>query len=302
MKDIAGNVGKMLGYLFAALVIGYTATLTYMLAGRLVPGNLFLQIMTVALFDGAAMVWFIMFVTQAKGTSQWAMALVGWVVGLVGAVIMVAGELILGQNLVVFSDPSRLGWVLITTVIIACVVHVTLVYLFHLADPTVRNRIEIAQKVSEKIERAYNDARKEIDRQQDQLTAGLSESIFADARQVLENVTALNIRSKNRKEQSNREIVRDATIIPGTARDAPFRPPMAPLGGAAHGQINKHNPKKHQRGPLTSTSASGFGGNGRIAAHNSTSAAPMVMTAEQTKEAARLNSPIPPPSGNNPRS
>lgn len=128
MKDIAGNVGKMLGYLFAALVIGYTATLTYMLAGRLVPGNLFLQIMTVALFDGAAMVWFIMFVTQAKGTSQWAMALVGWVVGLVGAVIMVAGELILGQNLVVFSDPSRLGWVLITTVIIACVVHVTLVY------------------------------------------------------------------------------------------------------------------------------------------------------------------------------
>jgi len=292
MKDIAGNVGKMLGYLFAALVIGYTATLTYMLAGRLVPGNLFLQIMTVALFDGAAMVWFIMFITQAKGTSQWAMALVGWVVGLIGAVIMVAGELILGQNLVVFADPSRLGWVLITTVIIACVVHVTLVYLFHLADPTVRNRIEIAQKVSEKIERAYNDARKEIDRQQDQLTAGLSESIFADARQVLENVTALNIRSKNRKEQSNREIVRDATIIPGIARDAPFHPPMSQPGGAAHGQINKHNPKKHQRGPLTSTSASGFGSNGRGAAHNSTSAAPvMTMTAEQTKEAARFSPP-----------
>lgn len=300
MKDIAGNVGKMLGYLFAALVIGYTATLTYMLAGRLVPGNLFLQIMTVALFDGAALVWFIMFVTQAKGTSQWAMALVGWVVGLIGAVIMVAGELILGQKLVVFSDPSRLGWVLITTVIIACVVHVTLVYLFHLADPTVRNRIEIAQKVSEKIERAYNDARKEIDRQQDQLTAGLSESIFADARQVLENVTALNIRSKNRKEQSNREIVRDATIIPGIARDTPFHPPLtASPGGAAHGQINKHNPKKHQRGP--STSASGFGGNGRSAAHNSMSAAPATtMTVERGNgEAARFSPPSQP---DNPKS
>jgi hypothetical protein len=240
MKDIFGNVGKMLSFIFAALVIGYTATLTYLLAGRLVPGNLLLQLMTVALFDGAALVWFIMFITQAKGTTQWAMSLIGWVVGLIGAVIMVAGELILGQSLVAFNDPTRLGWVLITTVIIACVVHVTLVYLFHLADPTVRNRIEIAQKISEKVERAYNDARKEIDRKQDALTAGLTDSIFAEAEQMLEGITAINVRNRNRREQENREVARDAHILPGYARDVPHMPPMTatPGGNGRNKQIH----------------------------------------------------------------
>jgi hypothetical protein len=255
--------------------------------------------MTVALFDGAALVWFIMFVTQARGTTQWAMALIGWVVGLVGAVIMVAGELILGQSLVVFSDPTRLGWVLITTVIVACVVHVTLVYLFHLADPTVKNRIEISQKISEKIERSYHDARKEIDRRQDALTAGLTESIYAEAEQELAGIMALSVRNKNRKEQSNREIMRD--VIPGQARDVP---PMAlnmpPGSPAAARKIYTNTPgKKHQRPQprLSGAPEPTFSGNGHGSAeHNAFSAAPM--GGDAVKEAARHRPPSP---GSNPK-
>ena len=35
MKDIMGTIGRYLSYIFAVLVIGYTAALTYMVAGRL---------------------------------------------------------------------------------------------------------------------------------------------------------------------------------------------------------------------------------------------------------------------------
>lgn len=226
MKNIFGSVGKYLGYLFAALIISYTATLNFQVAGRLVPGNLFMQAMTVALFDVAALVWFVMFITQARGTAQWAFALIGWLVGLIGAVILAGGELILGQNLVVFSNPERLGWILIATVIVACITHVLLTYLFHLNDPAVKNRIEIGQKVAEKIARAHEDARNELDRNSAALTAGIKDSVLSWANQVLEAETAVHIRDKNRQQGKNQEIIRDATIIPGVARDVPaFNPP-----------------------------------------------------------------------------
>ena len=173
MKDILATVGKIGGLVFAALVIGFTSWLTWLLAKRLIPDSTVLQFMTLALFDGAALVWFIQFITQAKGTLQWAISGIGFLVGLAGAVIMAGGELILGQSLVVVEDPTTMGWVLVSTVIVAALAHASLVYAFHFTDPSVKNRIENAQQVSKAIEKAYGDARQEIERHTQELTAGL---------------------------------------------------------------------------------------------------------------------------------
>lgn len=221
MKDIFATVGKIGGLIFAAAVIMFTSWLTLALAGRLIPDNTILQFMTLILFDIAAFVWFIQFITQAKGTVQWAVAGIGFGVGLIGSIIMAGGELILGQQLVALEDPSKLGWVLVATVIIAALAHAVLTYLFHFVDPGIKNRIENAQQVSKAVEKAYRDTRGEIERNSDELTASLRASVMFEAQQEIARATAAHIRGAGLLAQRAGETMRGAVVIPGDARDVP---------------------------------------------------------------------------------
>lgn len=230
MKDILGTIGKILGLCFAALVIGYTAYLTYLLAARLVPDNTILQAMTVVLFDGGALIWFTLFLTQAKGTAQWAIAGIGFAVGLVGAVIMAGGELILGQSLITLEDTTQIGWILIATTIGAALAHASLTYAFHFADPGTHNRIENAQKISKVTEQAYQNARAEIDRQAEEMGRDLASSLIYQARAELSAAALPHLRRGSQIETATAEGVRGVEVIPGTLHNAgtaaPVRRPM----------------------------------------------------------------------------
>ena len=220
MKDIFATVGKITGLIFAALVICFTSWLTWLLAARLIPDNTILQFMTIALFDGGALIWFIQFITQAKGTMQWAVAGIGWVIGLAGAVIMAGGELIMGQQLVTLDDPTTLGWVLVATVIVAALAHAVLIYTFHFVEPAVKNRIENAQQVSKAIEKAYGDARQEIERNAQELTESLRQSVMFEAQQQIGAQTAAHIRGAGLLAARTGETLRGGVVIPAQARDA----------------------------------------------------------------------------------
>jgi hypothetical protein len=228
MKEILTAVGKILGLVFAAALIFFTGFMTYKLGNRMIPGDTLMQVMIIVLFDGAALVWFVLFITQAKGTMQWGFALLGWIVGIIGAVIMTAGELVLGQKLVVIEDPEKFGWILIATVVVAALVHVFLMYLFHFSDPATRNRIENAQKTSKAIETAYNNARQQIDNRTDELTEGLVASALHEAQQQINAVTAYHIRSASRLEAVAGEVLRGGPVVDATAKDAPPARPAQP--------------------------------------------------------------------------
>lgn len=218
MSDVLSTIGKILGLCFAAVVILYTSLLTWQLAGRIIPGNPIAQAMTLILFDVAALVWFILFLTQAKGTLQWAIAGIGFVIGLVGAIIMAGGELVLGQQLIKIDDPTKIGWLLIVTVVVAALSHASLSYLFHFADPNVRGRIENSQEVSKAVERAYKDARAEIARDVDSLVEGLRESVLYEAKKQIESSTAMHLRNANRLEEKTNSTLR-GDVIEGQAKD-----------------------------------------------------------------------------------
>src|SRR5512145_985220 len=224
MNDIFSAVGKVLGWCFAATVILYTSLLTWQLAGRIVPGNPVAQAMTLVLFDVAALVWFIQFISQAKGTLQWALSAIGFLVGLGGAIIMAGGELVLGQQLVQVEDPTKIGWVLLTTVIVAATAHATLMYFFHFTAPAVKNRIENAQEVSKAVERAYADARSEIARNVDHLVAGLRDSVLYEAERQIAASTAMHIRNGNKLEEKVSETLQGDKVIDAQATDLPARP------------------------------------------------------------------------------
>jgi len=225
MKDIFSTIGKIAGLVFGAVVIGFTAWLTWLLAQRIIPGNPALQVMTVALFDGGALVWFTLFLTQAKGTLQWAISGIGFAVGLLGAVIMAAGELVLGQSLVVLEDTTQIGWILVATVIIAALAHCSLTYFFHLADPHTLNRIENAQHISKAIDAAYHTGRAEIDRQAEAMGAELARSVVYEAKAQLSAAALPHLRRADDLEAERAE----AVIIPGTSRPAETTPRRRPL-------------------------------------------------------------------------
>jgi len=223
MKDIFGTVGKILGFIFMAGVIAFTGWMTMRLGQRLIPGDSIMQWMILILFDGAAVVWFVLFITQARGTVQWAIAAIGWLIGLAGAVIMTAGELVLGQQLVLIEDPTRFGWIIIATVVVAALSHAILSYLFHFSDPAVRNRIENAQKTAQAIETAYNAARQQIDNNVDTLTEGLVASAIHEAQQQINAITAYHVRNAHQLEAKAGEIIRGGAVVDGKVKDAPTK-------------------------------------------------------------------------------
>jgi hypothetical protein len=247
MNDTLKFWVKIFGFIFAALVIAYSSVLTYLMAGRLVPGNFILQLATVLLFDGGALIWFFQFVCHAKGTAQWGFAGLGFVVGLLGAVVMAAGELIMSQNLVVFSDMSRLGWLLIGTVVVALITHITLTYLFHISDPALMNSIENAQAVAKIVRGASIDAHAELDRKQHELGRGIADSIYAQAIQQIETVTAFHIRNK-RLEKGKTDEFLHGNVLSGVARDVPLMPMTTTPGGNGRKQIYSHKPANAKRG------------------------------------------------------
>ena len=214
MKEIGAVIGKISGLVFAAAVIGYTAYLTYMLAQRLVPGNTILQAMTIVLFDIGALVWFVLFLTQAMGTAQWAIAAIGFIMGLGGAVVMAGGELILGQQLVQVDNVEEIGWILVSTTIAAALTHALLSYMFHLAEPAVWNRIENNQKISKVQEKAYENARAEIDRQAETMGSDLAASLVYQARAQLKAAALPHLRSGAQIETNTAESLSTGLVIP----------------------------------------------------------------------------------------
>lgn len=242
MSDIFAMIGKVLGLVFAATVILYTSLLTWQLAGRIIPDNPIAQAMTLVLFDVAALVWFVQFLTQAKGTLQWAFAGLGFLIGLAGAIIMAAGELVLGQQLVKLDDPTKIGWILIVTVVVAALSHATLTYAFHFADPSVKGRIENAQEVSKAIDRAYNDARSEIARNVDTLVVGLRDSVLYEAERQIAASTAVHIRNGHKLEEKAGELLRGGQVIDAQAKDHAPSKPTKPSGGIRWPWMGKRKP------------------------------------------------------------
>lgn len=219
MREIGAVIGKILGLVFGALVIGFTAWLTYLLAARIIPDNPILQAMCVILFDGGALIWFILFLTQAMGTAQWAVAGVGFAVGLVGAVIMAGGELLLGQSLVVLDNTEEIGWILVSTVIVAALCHATLTYAFHFTEPAVWNRIENNQRISKVQEKAYQTGRAEIDREAESMGKDLAASLVYQARAELAAAALPHLRTGASIESATAEALTSGLVIPaGPAR------------------------------------------------------------------------------------
>lgn len=142
MNDVLKTVAKFLLYLFATVVILWTASLSVSLVKRLLPSDDVTPYFALALFDGGALVWLLVFIAQAKGLVQRSIALMMTSLDLLGVGFMSFAELYLGGQ--TFAEiPPDLGKMVIWAVGGYTIANVIAIYVFHIGDPDVAQEIEL---------------------------------------------------------------------------------------------------------------------------------------------------------------
>lgn len=187
MKDVFRVVGNILLYAFALVVVFWTASLTVSLVSRLLPGDPITPYFALALFDGGALIWLVVFIAKARGLMQRGVSILMMSLDLVGVVLISIAELFLGgQNLV--AIPENLGRIAIWTVGGWTALNLVALYVFHITDPAVNREIEL-QTQQDKIE---SEAMKQARAQLEGLSIDLGNRLAAGyTRQALYNLGLL---------------------------------------------------------------------------------------------------------------
>lgn len=142
MKQLFKTIGAIAFYIFVLGVLGWTASLTLAEVKEILPGDPVTHYFALFLFDGGAMVWFLVFIGQARGMMQRAVSLLMLVLDLAGVVILSAGRILTGgQELTEVS--ADLGALLVYTLIAATIINLIAAYVFHVSHPETLQQIEL---------------------------------------------------------------------------------------------------------------------------------------------------------------
>ncbi len=151
MNDLAKNILRIVGYLFALLVVAFTGYQSWSLLYE-ISRNPYVASLGVVLFEGGMIYWWYAFQKDAEGLGQMAISLLGAVFGLL--LVSGATALHLGAvNAETFgtATPARL-------VTIAAVVNLMLKFLYPLLHPDTFSHIWLRALEGKISFKAYRDA------------------------------------------------------------------------------------------------------------------------------------------------
>lgn len=191
MKALFGkfDLGKVLAvillYTLLALVFAWTMSLTIGLAAQVFPTNYWAQYFAVALFDGGAITWMIVFIKLADGLVQRIEAAGLCAVDALGMCIVSGVEILLGgQQLVKIGE--HIGEVALAIVILWTIINAIGGLLFHLSNPhTIQDILQKNQE--DKIQlQTYSAYDKKIDEIAERVADEKAEKKVAEMLKALE--------------------------------------------------------------------------------------------------------------------
>jgi hypothetical protein len=141
MKALFGTIGKILFWIFAALVFFWTASLSLAALRQILPNDPLKPYVGLVLTDIGALTWLLVFIGQAKGLIQRAIALIMFVVDIAGVILLAAYELLAGGQQLA-QIPPELGTAVIWGVIGLTLLNLIAAYVYHLAEPETWSEIE----------------------------------------------------------------------------------------------------------------------------------------------------------------
>lgn len=163
-NKIAQWAAGVLGLIGALTAVAMGVYMTWLVMGRVLPGNEAARYMALAFFDGGAFVWAGMYIFKAKGTPQRGISLILLIIDLVGVVLLVIAEIYLGgQSLV--NIPAWTGRLVVNTVVVVFTLNLIGWYYYHINSPETREAITAQELEDELTEQAEQQARANIERE-----------------------------------------------------------------------------------------------------------------------------------------
>ena len=96
-KSIGTTIAKILFYLVAIVLMGWTASLTYTFVAAALPEMAwYIPLLSLVVFDGGMIAWMYVFLQYAEGSWQRGVALLLCVFDFIGVGLMVIAEILLG--------------------------------------------------------------------------------------------------------------------------------------------------------------------------------------------------------------
>jgi len=186
--------------LFILAVFGSVTYYSFNALGLVFPGDLVGQLFGIVLFDIAALVWFLAFVSLCYSTMQYVFAGIGFLVGLTGTFGLIIIEIGINSKWLTSAEIARPLSYIFVAVLLA---HLVLIYARHSSAPDVAAKISLGIDKASVITYARTVAEETIKANVQQLAAPIA------AQLVQEAMYDLGL------------LKQDATIIDGTALSVP---------------------------------------------------------------------------------
>jgi len=211
MIKLLGPLAKTLFALFILAVFAGVMYYSFRALGLIFPGDLAGQMFGMALFDLAALVWFLHFVKNCRSTMQYVFSFIGFMLGIVGTLGLVGIEVgISSGQLEAASMAKPLSYIFIG----ALIGHLLLIYATHAAAPEISAEISLGVERAKITAQAEKDAERILMNNQDALAGPIARE---HVRRVM---LELNLQP------------RDSEVIDLQALDVVRAEQPAPSGGA----------------------------------------------------------------------
>jgi hypothetical protein len=124
----------ILKFVFGLAILGFTSWRTYNLMGFTSP-DFITTVLGLVLFDAGALVWLVLYLKDATGGPQRAIAQIAFGCDLVLTILAVIADLIIAGTLI--ERPDWVGVAALVIISLAAAINIILLYIYHLNDPEV---------------------------------------------------------------------------------------------------------------------------------------------------------------------
>lgn len=167
-------LAKTLFALFVLAVFAGVMYYSFNALGLIFPGDLAGQMFGMALFDLAALVWFLHFVKNCHSTMQYVFSAIGFMLGIVGTLGLVGIEVGITSGLLEAAPMAKpLSYIFIG----ALVGHLLLIYATHAAAPEIAADISLGVERAKIVDQAQKDAERMLMNNQQALAGPIAEEL-----------------------------------------------------------------------------------------------------------------------------
>ncbi len=177
MKKLIGPFAKVFGAIFAVGVFVIVISLSYSALGRIFPGRLFDQSAGMLLFDAAAIVWFLTFISNSKSVSQYVASGLGFLLGVLGSLGLIGIEVGISSGMLNAADMVK---PLTYVFILAAIGHLIITYAFHGSAPEISAQISMGFEQARAQEEGMRQAERAMSQDMTNLGHVLSARILED--------------------------------------------------------------------------------------------------------------------------